>query len=125
MVMRSREAVFQGMTEDGTAGNRWLLDRARDGNESTKLRKSALFWAGQSKETSTSDIVKVYRDADNASLREHAIFVLAQRDDDASTDALMGIARSDDRQMRSKALFWLGQKNDPRVAKLIADLVLR
>jgi len=32
-----KEAVFQGMTSD-PAGGRWLVERARDSNESTKLR---------------------------------------------------------------------------------------
>ncbi len=121
-----KEAVFQGMGQDQLAGGRWLLERARDPNESTKLRKSALFWAGQRQETPTADIVSVYRDAGDESLREHTIFVLSQRQDDASTDALMRIARDDkDNRMRGKALFWLAQKKDPRVTKLISDMVLK
>jgi HEAT repeat protein len=120
-----KEAVFQGMTAD-QAGGRWLVERARDSNESTKLRKSALFWAGQDQDTPTAQILSVYRDADNESLREHAIFVLSQRQDDVATDALMRIAREDkDNRMRSKALFWLAQKKDPRVMKLISDMVLK
>jgi HEAT repeat protein len=121
-----KESVFQGMGQDEVAGGRWLLERARDANESTKLRKSALFWAGQRQQTPTADIVAVYRDAGDESLREHTIFVLSQRRDDASTDALMRIAREDkDNRMRSKALFWLAQKRDPRVTKLISDMVLK
>jgi len=120
-----KEAVFQGMTSD-PAGGRWLVERARDSNESTKLRKSALFWAGQDQDTPTSQLISVYRDGGDESLREHAIFVLSQRQDDAATDALMRIAREDkDNRMRSKALFWLAQKKDPRVTKLISDLVLK
>ena len=121
-----KEAVFQGMMQDEDAGGRWLIERARDEKESTRLRRSALFWAGQRAATPTADILGVYRDAGNTDLREHAIFVLSQRQDDAATDALITIARQDsDTRMRGKALFWLAQKNDPRVKKLIADLVLR
>jgi HEAT repeat protein len=122
-----KEAVIQGMTRDDDAeGGHWLIQRALDATESSRLRKSALFWAGQRSATPTSDLVSVYRDGRNRDLREHAIFVLSQRHDEAAIDALLRIAREDgDTQMRGKALFWLAQKNDPRVTKLIADLVLK
>ena len=121
-----KESVLQGMMEDGGVGGRWLIERARDANEATQLRRTALFWAGQREMTPTADIVGVYRDARDADLREHAIFVLSQRHDDAATDALLRIAREDpDKEMRGKALFWLGQKDDPRARKLIADLILK
>jgi HEAT repeat protein len=122
-----KEQVFQGMTGDEEpAGGRWMIERAIDDDESMNLRRSALFWAGQRKETPTADLVRVYRDVPELELREHAIFVLSQRSDDQSLEALMRIAREDrDTKMRGKALFWLGQKNDERARKLIADIVLR
>jgi HEAT repeat protein len=121
-----KEAVFQGMTTDASSGGRWLIERARDSNELTKLRRSALFWAGQDQDTPTADLIGVYRDAGDSNLREHAIFVLSQRQDEPATDALIRIAREDkDTRMRSKALFWLAQKKDPRVTRLISDMVLK
>ena len=121
-----KESVFQGMMQDEDGGGRWLIERARDPKESIRLRRSALFWAGQREATPTADLLSVYRDAGNAELREHAIFVLSQRQDDAATDALMRIAREEgDTRMRGKALFWLAQKHDPRVTKLIADLIVK
>ena len=123
---RLKESVLQGIAEEGTTGGRWLLERARDPGESTAVRRSALFWAGQRDATPTRELVAIYRDLDEPSLREHAIFVLSQRDDDAALDALMQIARNDpDRRMRGKALFWLAQKKDDRVTKLISDLLTR
>jgi hypothetical protein len=121
---RLKESVIQGMTEDEAGGGRWLLERARDSREATRVRRNALFWAGQREATPTTELVAAYRDLDDASLREHAIFVLSQRDDDAAVDALLRIARSDaDRRMRGKALFWLAQKKDDRVTRLISDLL--
>jgi HEAT repeat protein len=121
-----KSAVIQGMQEDEGDGGRWLVERALDTSEPSKLRRNALFWAGQREATPTSELVRVYREADEEGLREHAIFVLSQRQDEAATDALMRIAREDrDKTMRSKALFWLGQKDDPRVKKMIADLLLK
>jgi hypothetical protein len=122
---RLKESILQGMGED-KSHSAWLIDRARDDRESLKLRKTALFWAGQRKYTPTKDLVAVYRGATEPTLREHAIFVLSQRDDEAALNELMRIAREDsDRHMRSRALFWLGEKDDPRVTKMIGDKVLR
>jgi hypothetical protein len=121
---RLKESVIQGMTEDEAGGGRWLLERARDSREANRVRRNALFWAGQRESTPTAELVAAYRDLEDASLREHAIFVLSQRNDDAAVDALLRIARSDsDRRMRGKALFWLAQKQDDRVTRLISDLL--
>ena len=122
-----KEAALQGMTQDEEpAGGRWLIDRALDAAESLKLRKSALFWAGQHEETPTAELVRVYRQSRDTELREHAIFVLSQRHGEAAVDALIRIAREDpDTRMRGKALFWLAQKDDSRVKQLIADIVLK
>jgi HEAT repeat protein len=123
---RLKEAVLQGMGEDSSDGSAWLIDRARDSREPLRIRKSALFWAGQRGVTPTKDLVAFYRDASSGELREHALFVLSQRQDDAALNELMRIAREDsDRRMRARALFWLGQKDDPRVAKLIQDRIER
>ena len=121
-----KEAIFQGMSEKRSDGSSWLIERARDNREPLRIRKSALFWAGQSKLTPTKDLVAFYRGTSDPDLREHAIFVLSQRDDEAALNELMRIAGGDpDKQMRARALFWLGQKDDPRVTKLIGDRVLK
>jgi HEAT repeat protein len=121
-----KEAIFQGMSGKRSGSSSWLIERARDNSEPLKMRKSALFWAGQGESTPTKDLVAFYRGTADPTLREHAIFVLSQRDDEASLNELMRIANSDaDKQMRARALFWLGQKDDPRVTKLIGDRVLK
>ena len=118
-----KEQIFLTMSQrDG--GSDWLLQKARDTNESMDTRRKALFWAGQNHDTPTRDLAAFYRSTSDESLKEHAIFVLSQRDDEAALNELMRIAQSDsDRRMRAKALFWLGQKDDPRAAKLIADKI--
>ena len=121
-----KEAIFQGMGNDQSDGSAWLIERARDSGESSELRKSALFWAGQRELTPTKDLVAFYRDTPDAGLREHALFVLSQRNDEAAFNELMRIANVDnDKRMRARAMFRLGQKNDPRVAKLIGERVSR
>ena len=121
-----KETIFQGMSEKRSGGSAWLIERARDNGEPLRMRKSALFWAGQSDLTPTKDLAAFYRGASDSELREHAIFVLSQRNDEAALNELMRIAREDsDKHMRARALFWLGQKDDPRVTKLIGDRVLK
>ncbi|HET9637549.1 MAG TPA: HEAT repeat domain-containing protein [Gemmatimonadaceae bacterium] len=118
-----KEQIFLTMSQrDG--GSDWLLQKARDTNDSMDTRRKALFWAGQNHDTPTRDLAAFYRSTTDESLKEHAIFVLSQRDDEAALNELMRIAQSDtDRRMRAKAFFWLGQKDDPRVANLIADKI--
>ena len=114
------------MGQDGTTGSAWLIERARDTREPFKLRKNALFWAGQTESTPTQSLVSFYRAVPERDLREHAIFVLSQRKDEAALNELLRIARDDnDRALRGKALFWLGQKDDPRVERLISERLAR
>jgi HEAT repeat protein len=121
-----KESVLQAMANGQSENGAWLLARAKDAHESIKVRKSALFWAGQRETTSTADLVTAYHGMDDRALQDQAIFVISQRDDDAAVNALMKIARDDpDSKMRSKALFWLAQKHDPRATKLIGELVLK
>jgi hypothetical protein len=121
-----REAVIQGVSRDASPAGNWVMTLALDAREPMRLRKSALFWAGQREATPVADLVRAFREAPETVLREHAIFVLSQRREEAAIDALIRIAREErDTAMRGKALFWLAQKDDPRVKKLIADIVLK
>ena len=120
-----KEQIFLTMGQkDG--GSDWLLQKARDPNESMDIRRKALFWAGQNEDTPIRDLAAFYRSASDESLKEHAIFVLSQRKDEAAINELMRIAQNDpDKRMRSRALFWLGQSDDPRVTKFIADKIAK
>lgn len=122
-----KEQVLQGqMQDESDSAGRWLIAHALNEAEPVRLRRTALFWAGQREATPTSELIRVYKSASPEQLREHAIFVLSQRQDDEATDALLEIARQDrDQEMRRKALFWLAQKHDPRVQKLISDIILK
>ena len=93
--------------------------------EPMELRKNALFWAGNNKAATVTDIAALYDRVTDKEMKEQIIFVLSQNSrDTASIDKLMAIARSDtDREMRSKAIFWLGQSRDPRVLKFLEELI--
>jgi HEAT repeat protein len=121
-----REKVLFSVAQSKSAENsRWLLERAKDRRLDASLRKSALFWAGQSG-VSIKDVAEIYDTAgDDRELRNQVIFVLSQRRrDEAAMDKLVDIAqRERDPELRRQAIFWLGQSNDPRAAKLLEDII--
>jgi HEAT repeat protein len=118
--------IFSVSQMDYDEGGEWLLNLALDENESIKLRKQALFWAGQQDHLPTDRLSELYRSIEDLEMREQVIFVLSQRDERESVDVLMGIARTEtDRELQKKAIFWLGQSDDPRVADFLLEIINR
>ncbi len=122
-----REKVIFAVAQHRSSENsRWLLDRAKDRSLDPDLRKSALFWAGQSG-TPIGDLMAIYDSAtDDRELREQVVFTLSQRRDGEGVEQLIAIARKEqDRELRKQAIFWLGQSRDPRAAKYLEELVAK
>ena len=121
-----KERVLFSVSQSRSPENtRFLLQQAKDRRLDSELRKSALFWAGQSG-AATKDLAEIYDSAgDDHELRNQVIFVLSQkRNDIAAVDKLLDIARKEpDRELRRQAIFWLGQSRDPRVAKLLEEII--
>lgn len=122
-----REKVIFSLAQRRNEENaQWLLARAKDRRLKAELRKSALFWAGQSG-ASTKDLSEIYDSSpDDAELREQVIFALSQqqRRDASAIDKLIAIARTEpDAKLRKSALFWVGQSKDPRVAALLEEII--
>jgi HEAT repeat protein len=118
--------IFSISQQHDEEAGRWLLDRALDPNETTKLRKQALFWAGQQGQVPVDRLGELYRSMDDREMQEQVIFVLSQRHETEAVDALMNIARSEeDRELRKKAIFWLGQSKDPRVPEFLLEIINR
>ena len=102
----------------------WLMEVALNGNENIEMRKKALFWAGQSKNTSLPELTALYDRMGDREMKDQMIFVYSQRREKEAVDKLMTIARSEsDRELRKKAIFWLSQSKDPRVAEFLMQLV--
>jgi HEAT repeat protein len=115
-------SISQSRSEENS---RWLLEQAKNRRLDGELRKSALFWAGQSG-AAVGDLAEIYDSAENdRELRNQVIFVLSQRRrDSAAMDKLFDIAqRETDPELRKQAIFWLGQSRDPRVPKLLEDII--
>lgn len=119
-----RETAIQSIAQIENAENgRWLLQIARDPQETLELRKKALFWAGEA-EAPIADVVGMYESLNERELKEHVLFVLSERDEREATDKLIQVARAErDRDLRKKAIFWLGEKDDPRVRELLLEII--
>ncbi len=118
--------IFSISQQESTDGAEWLMNLALNENESMKLRKQALFWAGQQRRIPTGRLSELYRSMPDREMREQVIFVLSQRHEREAVDVLMGIARDEtDPDLQKKAIFWLGQSNDPRVAEFLLEIINR
>ena len=97
----------------------------RDENATVHARKEALFWFGQTGE-STRELVALDGALEGQELREQYTFVLSQRRDEPSLDKLIDLARRDpDTKIRKQAMFWLGQSKDPRAIQFFKDVLRR
>ena len=116
--------IFSLSQQRGTGSEQWLLDIAMDANESTEVRKQALFWAAQNKSIGLDRLSGLYDRTNDTEIKEQLIFGFSQRNSREAVDKLMSIARSDrDKEMRKKAIFWLGQSRDPRVLDFLAEMI--
>ena len=122
-----RERTLFGIAQSGGPEARaWLLERARDPDESTEVRKNALFWAGQTGGLEAVELQGLYATLTDPEMKEQVIFVASQMSGEEAVDLLMEIARvEEDRELREKAIFWLGQSKDPRVAEFLLSLIRR
>ena len=97
----------------------------QDDGATIGARKQALFWFGQTGE-STQDLIDLDGSLQGENLREQYTFVLSQRRDDPAIHKLIDIARRDpDVQVRKQAMFWLGQSRDPQAIQFFKDILRR
>ncbi|PYO80611.1 MAG: hypothetical protein DMD63_00780 [Gemmatimonadetes bacterium] len=107
----------------GNDNDQWLLSIARNQNEPSEVRASALRYAGRST-IPIADLTKMYDVADSRQLREQLIALYSRRDEPQATDKLLEIARNGtDPDMRRYAISALSRKNDPRTKKLLLEII--
>jgi hypothetical protein len=116
-------AISQQKNDDAA---RTLIAAARDSDLATEVRKSAVFWLGQTaSDRATTGLRDMITD-ENSEVKKQAVFALSQMKTEKSLDALIEIAKtSKDREVRKSALFWLGQSNDPRAIRLFEEILLK
>lgn len=120
-----RNQILFAISQDQSPENqRWLLELAKDTDQSIETRKQALFWAANQGEVSTEDLITLYRTIEDREMRNQVVFVLSQRDDDAAIGQLIEIARTDeDPEVRKQAVFWLSHSDDPRATDFLEELL--
>ena len=107
----------------GNDNDQWLLSIARNQNESSEVRASALRYAGRSS-IPIGDLAKMYDVAGDRQMREQLIALYARREEPEATDKLIEIARNGtDPDMRRYAISMLSRKNDPRTKKLLLEII--
>ncbi|HEX7880007.1 MAG TPA: HEAT repeat domain-containing protein [Candidatus Eisenbacteria bacterium] len=120
-----KEKILFSISQQGSeASESWLLERARDPNETMDVRKNAIFWLGQTGALDSVELKEIYRTCDDSEMKQQIIFVASQQGTRASVDLLIEIARNDtDKEMRQQAIFWLGQSGDEKATDYLESLL--
>jgi HEAT repeat protein len=124
---RLREAVLTSLSRVETPENQQFLTTvARNENEQTSLRATAIQRLGRMSTVGVGDIAKLYEVADARSMREQVLYALSQRKEPEAIDKLIEIARRDtDPQIRRTAINLLARSNNPKARQLLAELIDR
>ena len=107
----------------GAETDQWILAIARNNNESSSIRATAMSRLYRSN-ISIADLNKLYDAADSRDIRVQIISILQGRKEPESSDKLADIARNGtDINLRKQAINALMRKNDPRSAQLFQDIL--
>ena len=101
-----------------------FLKRIVESEQETELRKSAVFWLGQTQEPQAMKyLVEVIHKAEPVELRKSAVFSLSQMDFPEADQALMDIATQvENREARMEAIFWIGQEGFDNAPKFLEQI---
>jgi HEAT repeat protein len=124
-IPRLREAVLMSLSRIETPDNaQFVLSIARNVNEVTSLRATALRRLGRMQSVTANDIAKLYDVADARSLREQILVALSQRKEPEAIDKMIEVAKKDtDPQIRRTAISLLARSNNPRAIQLLKELI--
>lgn len=122
---RMKEAVLNSLSRmGGTENDQFVLNIAKNANESSQLRSSALSRLARSPTVTTADLGKMYDAADSYDVRSRIVQILGNRKDPESADKLIEIVRnSTDYRVRKEALGSIQRRNDPRAQQLFLDIL--
>ena len=107
----------------GTETDQWILAIARNNNESSSIRATAMSRLYRSN-ISIADLNKLYDSADSRDIRVQIISILQGRKEPEASDKLVEIVKTGtDINLRKQAINALQRKNDPRSAQLFQDIL--
>jgi TolA-binding protein len=102
--------------------DQWLATLARDDNQPSEIRSTAMRRIGES--MSVTDLGRLYDGATQQRFRNEIINVLGKRKEDAATDKLIDIAKNGtDPSLRTAAIRAISQKNDARSRQLLLEII--
>jgi HEAT repeat protein len=111
----AKDAILPAAVADSVVAWPRLLRLARQSGRPTEVRKSAVFWVGQTDDEQAADgLWELIRADGPTEIREHAVFALSQHESDRVPDRLRQLAVDPDMapDVRERAIFWLGQRDD-------------
>ena len=107
----------------GAETDQWILAIARNNNESSSIRATAMSRLYRSN-IAIVDLNKLYDAADSRDIRQQIINILQGRKEPEAADKLVEIAKSGtDINLRKQAINALTRKNDPRSVQLFQDIL--
>jgi HEAT repeat protein len=106
----------------GTEVDQWMLGIARNPDESSDTRRSALRRVGRT--LPIADLSRLYDASAERTVRESVIEIFAQRAEAEATDKLIDIVKSGtDPRLRQQAISALTRKKDPRAMRLLMEII--
>jgi HEAT repeat protein len=123
---RSREAVFQALTDIGGSENtKWLVTMAQNGNESLAMRRRAIEAANRSG-ASIADLVKLYDTTTDPSMKQSLIGIYIRNGERPAVDKLLAIVKGEENlSVRRSAISQLSRSDDPRIKAALQDIISR
>ena len=123
---RSREAVFQALTDIGGAQNtKWLVSLAQNGAEPLTMRRRAVDAASRSG-APIADLIHLYDTTTDPSMKQTLIGIYIRNGETPAVDKLLSILKGEENlTVRRAAISQLGKSEDPRIRKALMDLINR
>ena len=121
---RVKEAIINALGHTGTEDNvSFLLAIAKNSNESSSLRSSALNRISRMN-LSVDDLSKLYDASDSRTMRRSLVYALGNRSEPAAVTKLLEIVKlSTDPEVKASAISVLINKKDPEINKKLAALI--
>ncbi len=123
---RSREAVFQSLTDIGGSENtKWLVNLAQNGSESLAMRRRSVDAASRAG-APIADLVHLYDTTTDPGMKQALIGIYIRNGERPAVDKLLAILKTEDNlSVRRAAISQLARSDDPRIKQAIKDLVIR
>ncbi|HEY4491694.1 MAG TPA: HEAT repeat domain-containing protein [Acidobacteriota bacterium] len=101
------------------------LNAVIDSNESEDLRKSAVFWLGQTGHPAALNrLLQIVKSDRSEEVRTSAVFSISEMRLPGAEQILIDLAKgSRDREVRMEAIFWIGQKEYPNAGEFLEKIV--